>query len=322
MPSSLGSGFIALCLSAMAASAVALTPNERLLRLVPPGSTVVAGFRAPTEEPSAKYYLLITRWNRVDFDDFRALTGADPTRKIHEAIFVSGSFDENEWGPHALLVQGTFDPPAVLRFADGVKVQRHSYRDIPVLVVQPFERERKYLKEVRWLALLDSHYAVFGTIDTVKQEIDRDLDGSSADPKLINRLSRLSTKDGAWSIVANARSVGVMSSSIQLLDPKLGGVVRYAESMQIGIQLGRRARLEYEYEVATDLLEPSKSATASSGATAGLSFLDSHGEAASMPRASTVRGVLKISRERYDEWIASVDRAILERDARLNTHEQ
>lgn len=318
--SPLVSGLVALCLSAVAASAVALTPDGRLLRMVPAGAPVVAGFRAPSEERSAKYYMLITRWNRLDLDDFKALTGADPTRKIHEGIFVSGAVDERDWAPHTLLVQGIFDPQAVLRFADGVKVRRHSYRDIPVLVVQPFERERRYLMEVRWLALLDSHYLVFGTIENVKQAVDRDLDGSSADSELRKRLSRLSAKDGTWSIVANARSVGVMATSIQILDPKLGRLATYSDSIQIGIELARHARLEYEYEVANDQLEELESSSPSSGAVGGLSFLDSSEETTSTTRGGTVRGVLKISRERYNRWITEVDMAILERDARLDTH--
>jgi hypothetical protein len=310
----------AICLSVVTASALALSPNERLLRMVPPNSPEVAGFRAPTEERSAKYYMVITLWNRLDLDDFLALTGADPERRIHEAVFVSGALDEDEWGTHSLLVQGTFNPEMMmLRLPDGTRVRRHTYRNIPVLVVQPFERERKYLKEVRWLALLDSHFAVFGTIDSVKQEVDRDLDGSSVDSSLTERLSRLNTKNGTWSIVADAKSVTIMTSTMDRLDSKLGRLASFCQSMQIGIQLNGRARLEYEFEVSGLQLERQKPAIAPKAPAVGLSFLNSPTEspATRTARAAIVRGVLKISRDRYERWLADVDMAVMQHSTQV-----
>lgn len=295
-----------VCLSLFLAigPALALSPNERLLRMVPPGASLVAGFRAP-ETGMTRYFMILTKWNRLDLDDFIALTGADQTRRLHEAMFVSGSSDEEKWSAHTLLVQGTFDVPAVLRFADGVKVRRHSYRDLPVLLVQPFERERKYLKEVRWLALLDSNFAVFGTPEAVQEEVDRDLDRSSTDPKLIFRLSRLSNKDGTWSIVTNTELTGMMLPSIRMIDPKLGKLVENCRSVQLGFEVGTRVRMEYEIGHA-QVESPLDITTASDPPAGAESFLGSHRLSATKASEATSQGVLKFSRDRYERWLDEI----------------
>lgn len=302
MLSRLSRQFAALGFAVGATCALALSPSPRLLRMVPPDAPLVAGFRAP-ERGLARYFMLITESNRLDLNDFMALTGADPTRRVQEAVFVSGSVDQRQWREHSLLVQGSFDLPAVLRFADGVKVRRQSYRGVPVLVVRPFERERHFLKEIRWLALLDTHIAVFGTTEAVKQEVNRDLDDSLIDPGLSNRLARLSKKDGTWSILTNTELMGVFTQAMYMIDKKLGSLAEGCESMQIGIELGTRARLEYE------VTSPVESSADSSPAPAlGLSILDSPRAIQPTDRAAnpTSRGVLKLSQDRYDRWMEDI----------------
>ena len=45
---------------------------------------------------------------------------------------------------------------------------------------QPFERELGTFKDVRWLAMIDSKVALFRTISSAQQELDRHLAASAA----------------------------------------------------------------------------------------------------------------------------------------------
>jgi hypothetical protein len=61
--------------AAVAASASAL--DLRLIQMLPPGSQVIASMLRPTPEGQPSSFLLITMYNRIDLEDFYALTGAD-----------------------------------------------------------------------------------------------------------------------------------------------------------------------------------------------------------------------------------------------------
>ena len=61
-------------------------------------------------------------------------------------------------------------------------------------------RERSTFDEVRWLAILDSTIAVFGSVASVQQELDRYLAKSLPDPILVKRLSQLGRGDDAWTL--------------------------------------------------------------------------------------------------------------------------
>jgi len=69
----------------------AVSPDPRLLPLVPVGAQIVAGMSAPTSHDQPGSLLLLTNNNLVDLKDFFALSGVDSSRIIHQVIFVSGS---------------------------------------------------------------------------------------------------------------------------------------------------------------------------------------------------------------------------------------
>jgi hypothetical protein len=58
----------------------AVSPDIRLLALIPPGSEVVAEIRAPSINRQTINYSFITSYNRVDLSDFVAITGSDESR--------------------------------------------------------------------------------------------------------------------------------------------------------------------------------------------------------------------------------------------------
>jgi hypothetical protein len=63
-----------------AASVSAVSPDPRLLSLVPPAARVIAGMKAPSIDGQPKSFMLVTPNNSIDLVDFIALTGGDPTR--------------------------------------------------------------------------------------------------------------------------------------------------------------------------------------------------------------------------------------------------
>src|SRR3984957_6526645 len=167
----------------------AVAPNPKLVALVPPAARMVAGMIAPRRGSEPTSFLLITHNNLLDLNDFIALSGADDSRVIEQIIMVA-SDGGGALAEHSLLASGHFDQELIYRSANrSVGASAAKYRGIPVLVVQPFARERDSFHDVRWLAMMDSNLAVFGTIASVQRELDRHLDHSVADAALERRLA-------------------------------------------------------------------------------------------------------------------------------------
>jgi hypothetical protein len=286
------------------APASAVTPNSRLLSLVPPAAAVVAGMHAPSSGSQPKDFLLITHNNSIDLDDFIALTGVDPSRVIEQVIMVAAEDGRGGLTEHSLLASGHFDHALIRRSASGASVTH--YREIPVLVVQPFARERASFNDVRWLAIIDSNVAIFGTISLVKQELDRYLSRSVADPFLVQRLARLRADDDTWCVLARHEYSDKIGSVLELLDAKLADFLREGDTFEFGIHYGRRVEFEYAFNTPRSV-----------GADAvSLSLVESLAgpEAGSSPLPPSnasqtdgvVHGAVKVSRKRYDAWLAEV----------------
>ena len=284
----------------------AVTPDPRLLSLVPPGAQVVAGMSAPSVPNRPASYLLVTPNNRTDFLDFISLSGIDDSRIYNQIILVAAADERGILTEHSLLASGHFDQARIFKAAVQNGASISEFKGIPVLVLQPLERNRGTSKEVRWLAVIESNVAVFGTIASVQQELDRHLDHSAADLSLRQRLARLRRDDETWCVLAafvhnyeTRRALGSLDAS--LIDPAHDG-----DAFQFGIHYGRR--IEFEYEI-TAASSASARATASSlsqplaGPANGSSLLASPDMTGD---GNTVRGVIKVSKTRYSEWLVEV----------------
>ena len=97
---------------------------------------------------------------------------------IHQIIFAAGGADPSTLGEHSLLMSGHFAQKRIFRAAVENGARLSEFRGIRVLVQQPLLRDLGTLKDVRWLAVIDSTVALFGTISSVQQELDRQLDGA------------------------------------------------------------------------------------------------------------------------------------------------
>jgi hypothetical protein len=228
-----------------AAGAWAVSPDPKLLSLVPPEAQIVAGMQAPVGGDQPASFLLITRNNNLDLEDFFALSGADSTRVMRQVIFLAAGDTGGTLTEHSLLVSGHFDEAKIFRSAKDGGALSLKYRGIRVLEVQPLPRERGMFSDVRWLAMMNSEVAIFGTVASVKRELDRYLDKSTADASLTHRLADLRRDDEVWCVLTEVPRTGEVSDALVALDPTLGDEIRGGGSFGFGIHYGRHVEFEY-----------------------------------------------------------------------------
>lgn len=284
----------------------AVSPDPRLLPLIPVGAQIVAGMSAPTSPDQPGSFLLLTNNNLVDLKDFFALSGVDISRIIHQVIFVSGS-NAGNLAEHSLLVSGHFDGDNIFNAAVKNGAIESEFNGIPVLVLQPFPRDRGTFKDVRWLAVLMSNIVVFGTISSVQQELDRHLNRSAADPLLVQRLIRLRRVDDTWCLLAGSARNDEILRWLNSFDPRLAEPAHDGDAFQFGIHFGRLVEFEYELTQpssasASDVPKASTQAVTKS-ALKGQGLL---AKARPTGGNSTWHGLVRLSRTRYDVWVREV----------------
>jgi hypothetical protein len=117
--------------------------------------------------------------------------------------------------------------------------------------VPPFGRDQATFQQVRWLAVIDSSIALFGTIASVQRELDRHLAHSPADPSLMGKLARLRRDDETWCVLtANTQSTEIRNA-LWALDPKLADVIESGDAFQFGVRYSRHVEFEYEVNTAS-----------------------------------------------------------------------
>lgn len=298
---------VVICASLLAIFAVpaswALSADQKLVSLVPPGAEVVAGMDTPPPKDQPGSFVLITHNNTVDLQDFFALTGVDSARIVRHVIFVAIHGETIQLGEHSMMAHGQFDQARIYKSAVDGGSKVFDYRGIPVVEIEPFAREEAEFHDSRWLAIVDSDLLLFGTIASVRQELDRHLDRSVADPVLEQKLSRLRHDDETWCVLSSTSRYPEIQRSLMGLDPKLAELVGTADGIQFGLRYGKQVEFEYETSTAspTATLSPSDSLRQS---------LAQPGKGASLlasPVASgnsrTVRGVVKIPLDRFGQWL-------------------
>lgn len=246
-----GPGFTFVFAALLTASAGLAQPsNSLLLSLVPPESLIVAGSIAPLQEHHHGAFLIFTRANTLDIEDFFSLVGADASHEIKQIIFAASAGVDGGDPEHSLLVSGHFDTK---RTVGSTTTDR--YRGLTIFVVHPFDRERALLRHDRLLAIVDSRLAVFGTARSVKKELDRFLDRTPADNSLIRRLGSLRNQDETWCLVSSPLSGSEVLLVMSKLDPVLAEIRKKSDSILFGIHCGRLIEFEYVLHVSQDAQE-------------------------------------------------------------------
>jgi hypothetical protein len=289
------------------AAAYSLPLDLRLIQMVPPESQVIASMLSPTPGREAGSLLLLTGNNKIDFGDFFAVTGADASRRIHQVVLVAAAAGDGALSEHSLLVSGHFNRNAIYRFAESDNARTESYRGHAVLIVPPLLRERGRFNQLRWLAILNSDIALFGTPESVQQELDRQIAKSPPDPSLMERLSRLGRNDETWCLSPAPSVGGLIASVLDKLDPRFAAVASEGASMQYGIHFGRRVEITASSNIAArEGSNPDSGHSAAHARPARYLLADSPGGG----DEGTI-ALVKVSRRRYDQWLAEFSKANL-----------
>jgi hypothetical protein len=228
----------------------AAPPDLKLIALVPPGAQVVSGISVLPHELQPDYFVLATLGNAVDLQDLLALYGADGSRSIRQIVFVAIADGDGELREHSLLASGHFDQARIYKSATESGAILADYRGMPVLEIKPFARERDSFKQVRWLAVLDSNVLVFGTVPTLRRELDRYSDRRPPDSSLLNRLGSLRSKDQTWTLLSPPTRDAEIRKLLSTLHPELTEIAQSDRALELGIHYGRR--IEFEYEITVD----------------------------------------------------------------------
>ncbi len=293
---------IKLALAALLAGfpTFAQPPNPRLLSLAPPDSQLVAGAVAPIQLRNRGYFLLFARANTLDLEDFFSLVGADASNVIAEVVFAASAGKDGAYVEHSLLASGHFNSYRIYESARKTSTPGE-YRGVHFIAVHPFDRERGVLDHDRWLAIIDSHLAIFGTMLSVQQEVDRLIDGSPADPVLLNRLRVLQNNDDTWCLLSSLALGAEIPRLLRKLDPAFAEINSDTNTLLYGIRFGRR--VEFEYAIQGMPAGPIKATS-----TPPLrGFIESANTRYSPPeQGPALRRVVRISRSRYEKWLSDL----------------
>jgi hypothetical protein len=182
--------------------------SSRLLPLVPPGAEIVSGFENHPDPHTHGRLLLSTHNNRLDLDDWQALTGVDTRRVFDEIIEVASAGADGQLTEHLLLVAGRFDRERIFSAAKLNGAGNVDYQGERILLIAPFARERGDMIDTRWLVILDDRTGVLGTPGLVQQALRRYADHSVPDPVLQERMTYLRPDVTSWNVVfASPRSL-------------------------------------------------------------------------------------------------------------------
>ncbi|HYK37416.1 hypothetical protein [Alloacidobacterium sp.] len=284
----------------------ALSSDTRLLSLVSPSALIVAGMDSPPPKELPGSFVLMTHSNRMDLNDVLALIGADSTLSIHHAVFVAKNDIGGYLNEHSLLMSGHFDQARIYKSAVESGARLIQYRGLPILVIQPFARERGEMDDVRWLAVLGSDVLLFGWIPSVREELDRYLAHDAPDSVFAGKLAHLRRDDETWTMVWTPTRNPEIEGVLTALDPRLGELAEHADAFLFGIRYHRQVEFEYE------ALKASGTAEGAIPESAMQSFVDMRKGSALLPRQNPTdnsimaHGMVKIPVAEFSKWLEKV----------------
>lgn len=284
----------------------AVTPNPKLLALVPPSAQMVAGVNVPPRLGQPTTFLLTTHFSTIDLNDFVAISGVDAERAFDQIIMVATDVD-GAHSAHSLTAIGRFNQKLIYRSVYHAGAKAIQYRNIAILEIQPFSRERDSYYGVRWLAMIDSKLAVFGTQAMVQTQLDRYLEHSAVDPLLERRLSHLRHDDVTWCLATLSEGDGEIQSIFRSLDSRVADLLVIGDTIEFGIRYSRQVEFEYEVHHAS---RPDTDVIKRSLAKPVAIPVESH--MLPVPAFSRVdvgvRGLLKLPKAQYEAWLTEATR--------------
>jgi hypothetical protein len=234
-----------------ASSLFAAPLNSKLLSLVPPGAEIVAGFENHPSGHKPGRLILATANDRIDLDDWQALAGVDSKRIIDEVIEVAASSLVARLTEHLLLVGGRFDKERIFRAAELNGAEKSECEGQMVLIIQPFAREQKVMKDTRWLAILNGRIAMLGTPLMVQRALHRYTTHADIDMPLMERLSQLHQDVTSWNVLVPS-SKSEKGLIVTRQDSALTRLIEGAEVLMVGTSFGPRIRVDFSLNAPGD----------------------------------------------------------------------
>jgi hypothetical protein len=186
-------------LTALFSAGTAFGADPRLLNLVMPDATTLAGANVTNAEitPFGQFVLTqMTSSVNQEFQNFVTTTGFDPRHDISEILAASSSNATKPSG--VVLAIGNFNvaqiTAAIVAKAPAQTVQTYDGATLMTSTNQ---------KSSFALAFLGTNIAIAGDTASVKAAIDRSPNANSIDPALAVQVQALSTTEDAW-VVTNS----------------------------------------------------------------------------------------------------------------------
>ena len=245
-------GFFAAALTVFFAGSGWASPlSSKLLSLVPSGAEVVAGFENHPGPDSHGRLLLTTHNNRLDLDDWQALTGVDNHRIFDEIIEVAATPVAGQLSEHLLLVAGRFDRERIFRSAELNGAESTEFDGLRILLIKPFARERGEMIDIRWLVILDNRTGILGTPWLVQQALRRYAAHSVPDSVLEERLTLLRPDVTSWNVIAESPA-NVKSINFAQPHSAWAQLQQDADVLMIGVRFGGKIRVDFSIHAKVD----------------------------------------------------------------------
>jgi hypothetical protein len=238
-------GLFTVALTAcLAGSGLASPLSSKLLPLVPGGAEIVAGFENHPGPYAHGRLLLTTHNNRLDLDDWQALTGVDNNRIFDEIIEVAASPAAGPLSEHLLLVAGRFDRERIFGSAELNGAESVEFEGQKILRIKPFTRERDDMLDTRWLVILDNHIGMLGTPWLVQKALRRYANHSVPDSILEERLTLLRPDVTSWNVIVEPPAT---VKSINFAQPHNAWALLQedADVLMVGARFGSRIRVDF-----------------------------------------------------------------------------
>jgi hypothetical protein len=215
--------------------------NCKLLPLVPPGVEIVSGFVNPHTHRHDQL-LLSTHNDRLDLDDWLAITGVDNKRAFEEAVEVAASDAQGgKLSEHLLLVAGRFDSGRIFRAAEMKGAQRGEFEGAPVLLIKPLAREEGEMLDTRWLVILENRIGMLGTPSMVQRALMRYTGHTDIDRALMERLSRMREDVSSWNVLVSEKNMQLLPGS------RTADLLEDAGVLTMGVSFGQRVRVDFSF---------------------------------------------------------------------------
>lgn len=285
--------------------ASALSPDTRILSLIPRNVEIVDGSGASPAKAGVMSFLVFRTENAVDLRDFRGLLGVDASKTIRQIFLVGGTERPSPRFEHSVISLGRFNQSRIFEAAIQNGGRTRAYRGIKILEVDPFTRNQGTINEVRWLAVIAPDLVVFGTVGHVREEVDRYVDHSLPNSSLLERFGRLRRDDETWCLFSKTVQKDGIRRALGSLDIRFVDLARDDTQFQFGIHFGARIRLDYESGISNSDPPATESQTAiqsptdikmQSSATVGIASVEKH----------PVSGEISLARTRYEKWLGGL----------------